>query len=122
MPKTVVHITSIIAMAAVIVLGGNVHAQGELQRRLVVSAAMASYWCATKKYSNTFADEVWRGLARLLNATQDEVEDAKNIQVANRVLELLRRAPDCGLYLTQDESVKLLHPLFDNLIREGVLP
>ena len=122
MLKTVGNLTSLIAITSVILLGGNVHAQGELQRRLAVSAVMAGYWCATEKYSNTFADEFWRGITRFLNVTQGEVEDAKNIQVANRVLEVLRRAPDCGLYLSSDESSKLLHPLADTLIREGLLP
>lgn len=122
MLKTVGIVTSLIAMTTVNLLGGNVHAQGELQRRLMVSAAMAGYWCATEKYSSTFADEVWRGIARLFNVTPGEVEDAKNIQVANRVLEILRRAPDCGLYLSSDDSSKLLHPLADTLIREGLLP
>ena len=57
-----------------------------------------------------------------MNVTQGEVEDAKTIQVAYRVLDILKRAPDCGLYLSKDESDKLLHPLFDTLIRERLLP
>lgn len=86
MPETVGDSTSLSGVTAAVLLGGNVHAQDELQRRLMVSTAMAGYWCTTRRYSGTFTVEVWRGIARLLDVTRGDIEDEKNVQVTNRVL------------------------------------